>query len=53
MSEWRAVRIDHARKYADLPIISSSLEMVTVMKGLTGGASGLGFQPAAIHVVIR
>ena len=34
MSEWRAVRIDHARKYAELSIISSSFEMATVVKGL-------------------
>ena len=35
MSEWRAVAIDQARKYEDLPIISSSFEMATVRKGLT------------------
>ena len=34
MSQWRAVTIEHARKYADLPIISSSFEMATVVKGL-------------------
>ena len=34
MSEWRAVAIEQARTYADLPIISSSFEMATVARGL-------------------
>ena len=34
MSEWRAVRIDQERNYANLPIISSSIEMATIVKGL-------------------
>ena len=32
MSEWRAVAIDQARKYEDLPIIFSSFELATVRK---------------------
>ena len=34
MSEWRAVAIEQARIYADLPNISSSFEMAGVIKWL-------------------